>query len=108
MLKYLFMLIFLIVSPLVMAWEWSGRTSISLIYPHSTNNSDGTIYLTFKKMINPSNCRSSAHIALKKSNKLDQEIYSLLLAARAMKSEVNYYAGGCDSHGYPVLLHIQL
>ncbi|WP_325892444.1 hypothetical protein [Grimontia sp. NTOU-MAR1] len=88
--------------------EWSGGTNLKTIYPHSHNNGVGTVYYSFEKMINPSNCTHGWLIALRKDNKLSSEIYSLLLTAFTTDTKVNYYVGGCDDAGFPVMHHIQL
>ncbi|WP_125562699.1 hypothetical protein [Pseudoalteromonas rubra] len=87
------------------AGSWSGTTYVKEIYAHSTNNADGTIYFKFGLMKNPYNCEQSDLIALKKSNKVFSELYSLILAAFATEQKVNYYVNGCDQHGYPELIH---
>ncbi|QPB82198.1 hypothetical protein CWC22_003900 [Pseudoalteromonas rubra] len=87
------------------AGSWSGTTYVKEIYAHSTNNVDGTIYFKFASMKNPYNCEQSDLIALKKSNKVFSELYSLILAAFATDQKVNYYVNGCDQHGYPELIH---
>jgi len=86
--------------------DWSGPVSITQIYPHSTNN-DGTIYLKFTKMINPSDCSRPSLIALTSDNKLFSEIYSLLMMAYTTDTKVTYYVEGCDNSSWPKLLHIQ-
>ena len=104
--KKIILFISLLLPLTAISGEWSGLTNIKKIYPHSTNNTDGTIYLGFDVMKNASSCTHSSLLALKKSNNLSSEIYSLILTAYAKGSRVNYYTQGCDSHGYPELLHI--
>lgn len=85
--------------------QWSGNTSIKQIYPHSANNTDGTIYFIFEKMINPGGCNKSGLVALKRNNQLSSEIYAMMLSAAVSGREVSYYIIGCDAHGYPELRH---
>lgn len=86
---------------------WSGATAITLVYPHSTNNTDGTIYVRFEKMINPADCTYDTLIALKKSNNLSSEIYSMILSASYAGKPLSYYVVECDDHGYPVMEHVK-
>jgi hypothetical protein len=95
----------LLLSVPAFAQQWSGNTSIEQIYPHSTNNTDGTIYFMFEKMINPGGCSKSNLIALKRSNKLSSEIYAIMLSSAVSGKKVSYYIVGCDAHGYPELRH---
>ena len=104
---YLF-LILMILSFSLYAGGWSGFTKVSSIYPHSTNNIDGTMYFTFGTMINPGGCANSSLIALKKSNNLSSEMYSLILLAFTSGKQVNYYASGCGTSGYPEMLHVRV
>lgn len=100
--------LFVFTSSPVLAGEWSGATGVIRIYPHSTNNTNGTVYYSFDVMKNPSGCQNGTLIALKKSNNLSSEIYSLLLMAFTTKLKVNYYVDGCDATGYAELLHVSL
>jgi hypothetical protein len=103
--KKLLIVLMMIFSASTYAGQWSASTFVKKIYPHATNNTDGTIYLTFDVMLNPDNCTRDSLLALKKSNKLSSEIYSLFLAAANSGKKVSYWVGGCDDAGYPVLHH---
>lgn len=98
----------LLFSTSALSQTWSGSTEVKKIYPHSHNNGVGTIYYSFERMINPSNCKEGWLIALRKDNKLSSEIYSLLLTAFSTDAKINYYVGGCDDAGFPILHHVQL
>ena len=99
------MLFTVLVSAELEAGGWNGAANVKKIYPHSINNTDGTVYYAFDVMKNPDTCEKSSLMALKKSNNLSSEIYSLILTAFTTKTKVNIYVGGCDAGGYPVLLH---
>lgn len=105
MLKKLMIVLMAVISTGSLAGEWSSKTLVKKIYPHSTANVDGTVYLSFDVMLNPDNCTRDTLLALKKSNKLSSEIYSLLLSAANTGKQITYWVGGCDVAGYPILHH---
>ncbi|WP_299020020.1 hypothetical protein [uncultured Photobacterium sp.] len=106
--KVISVLFLIMTSSSISAAIWSGGTEVLEIYPHTNNNVDGTIYFRFGKMVNPSNCQRSDMIALKKSNKVSSELYSLILTAFTTGKRVNYYVETCDQHGYPELIHAKV
>ncbi|ACR11851.1 hypothetical protein TERTU_4443 [Teredinibacter turnerae T7901] len=103
--KCLMVSIIVLIASEANAGVWSGDTEIRQIYPHSKNNTDGSIYYRFNELVDSSNCANKSLIALKKSNNLSSEIYALMLMAFASNKKVRYYVEGCDAHGYPELHH---
>jgi len=101
-------LMMMLASAPIYAGEWSSYTNVSQFYPHSTTNEKGTIYLKFDEMINPGNCSKAGFIALKKSNSLSREILATLLTSITLGKQVGYYVHGCDAHGFPELLHVNM
>ncbi len=100
--KYFLLLLGLVFSGGVYAGQWSGYAEIEAIYPSSSHNG---VLIQHGSMPNPDSCSNSSWYVLEKDNPLFNEIFTLIAAAQARKSQVNLHVNGCGGYNnvHPVI-----
>jgi len=88
-------------------WSDGAYTTVNNVYIYvSPDWSAGEVLVKFDEMINPDNCVDASWVYLPSNHPLFKETYSLLLAAKASNTKIQYLVDGCtgsSTQGKPKL-----
>lgn len=88
------------------AAAWTPWVKVSLVYTYST----GYLFVQLTPSadhINPEGCVTKAHYQIPPDAKNFDEMYQMLLTAKAAGLRVSAYISGCSGN-YPKLVHLRM
>jgi len=86
--------------------EWAPWSKVHIIYTHSS----GRVSISVREdhiNVNPSSCTSESYLTIRPENKAYDEIYKMVLTAKAANKDIRLYVAGCYEN-YPEIHHAMI